>query len=63
MFFEIDSDEFREVLRLSHELQPWRPDELTKYYFLNSPGWGPIPFCRECADWHHESWEHSHVGF
>lgn len=49
-----------EILALSHELQPWRPDTLTLEFVADPPS--GLPFCRECADWHGESEYHSATG-
>lgn len=49
--------EQEEMLRLSHELQPWRPDDLT----LKLDAELNLPFCPICADWHSADDIHSYV--
>jgi hypothetical protein len=49
-----------EILKLSHQLQPWRPDSLTQDFIANPPH--GLPFCRTCADWHDDTEAHSSTG-
>lgn len=41
-----------EILALTNQLQPWRPDSLT-IEFIDLMALRKIPFCPLCADWHH----------
>lgn len=46
------------VLTVSHDLQSWRPDSETILLHQEMTAAG-IPFCYDCADWHHDNEAHS----
>lgn len=58
--WQTQRDAETEILDLSHRLQPWRPDTLTRRFIANPPH--GLPFCRTCADWHDDTEAHSSTG-
>jgi hypothetical protein len=49
-----------DMLAQNRERHPWRDDEMFRE-IMGIMAKEEIPWCRECADWHHPQEEHSAV--